>query len=70
MLILRKKQIVFTTMCILLSIFTFMFTTAQKNETASSTKETVSLPVSRKNNTEFQMKELKVAMELQKQNLI
>ncbi|MBR3255020.1 MAG: hypothetical protein IKF97_02160 [Clostridia bacterium] len=51
MLILRKKQIVFTTMCILLSIFTFMFTTAQKNETASSTKETVSLPVSRKNNS-------------------
>lgn len=48
MLVLRKKQIVFTTMCVLLSIFTFMFTTAQNSTNTTQTKETVSLPVSGK----------------------
>ena len=46
MLVLKKKQIAIATMCMFLSIFTFMFTTANKN-TNESIKETVSLPVSR-----------------------
>lgn len=49
MLVLRKKQIVFTTLCVLVSIFSFMFTSAKKNNPTPQTKETVSLPVSRKN---------------------
>ena len=44
MLVLRKKQIILATVCACLSIFTFMFTTAKE-----PVKETVSLPVSRKN---------------------
>ena len=47
MLVLRKKQIIFTTMCVLVSIFAFMFTTTTKEK--NDVKETVSLPVSRKN---------------------
>ena len=52
MFVIRKKQIVFTTVCVLVSIFTFMFTSAKFNNTntTAQTKETVSLPVSRKNN--------------------
>ena len=46
MLVLKKKQIVIATMCAFLSIFTFMFTTAN-NTNENVTKETVSLPVSR-----------------------
>lgn len=48
MLVLRKKQIVITTMCIFLSIFTFMFSTAnKKTDENKNVKETVSLPISR-----------------------
>ncbi len=47
MLVLRKKRIVLITICALFSIFTFMFTTAKQEN--QITKETVSLPVSRKN---------------------
>lgn len=43
MLVLRKKQIAMATLCMCLSIFTFMFTTAKQE-----TEETVVLPVSRK----------------------
>ena len=53
MLVIRKKQIIFTTTCVLVSIFTFIFTSAKFNNTTDTntqTKETVSLPVSRKNN--------------------
>ena len=44
MLVLRKKQIIMASLLASLSIFTFMFTTAKEQ-----VKETVSLPVSRKN---------------------
>ena len=42
MVVIRKKQIIFATLCACLSIFTFMFATAKEE-----VKETVSLPVSR-----------------------
>ena len=49
MLVLRKKQIVITTMCIFLSVFTFMFSTAKGDINENkSVKETVSLPISGK----------------------
>ena len=43
MVILKKKNIALTTICICLTVFTFMFTTAKEE-----TKETVALPVSGK----------------------
>ena len=46
MLVIRKKQIILATLCACLSIFAFMFTTAEE-----PVKETVSLPVSRKNSS-------------------
>lgn len=45
MLVLRKKQIALATVCVFVSVFTFMFTTAK-----SKTQETVVLPISRKDN--------------------
>lgn len=45
MLILKKKQIALATVCVFVSVFTFMFTTAKKE-----TQETVVLPISRKDN--------------------
>ena len=49
MLVLRKKRITLVALCTCLSIFAFMFTTAK--EETNKTKETVTLPVSRKNNS-------------------
>lgn len=46
MVVLSKKRITLVALCACLSVFTFMFTTAKKE-----TKETVVLPVSRKNNS-------------------
>lgn len=46
MVVLNKKRITLVAVCACLSIFTFMFTTAKQD-----TKETVVLPVSRKNNS-------------------
>ena len=49
MLVLRKKQIVIITLCTFLSVFTFMFSTANKDINENkSVKETVSLPISGK----------------------
>lgn len=44
MVILRRKQIILMTLCVFISVFTFMFTTAKEE-----TNETVVLPISRKN---------------------
>lgn len=48
MLVLRKKQVALATVCVFVSVFTFMFTSAKKEN--KETEETVVLPVSRENN--------------------
>ena len=49
MLVLRKKRIALTTFFVFMSVFTFMFTSAKKENT--ETQETVVLPISRKNHS-------------------
>ena len=47
MLVLKKERIILITMCTLFSIFAFMFTSTKQDN--QITKETVALPISRKN---------------------
>ena len=75
MIILNKKRIILVVTSVFLSIFVFMLTTKENEENYSVTP-TVSLPVSGKTividarASEYQMRVLKVQMELLKHKLI